>query len=318
MSSIGIKDTAHADEIKNQQSQEQTEGGENQDASKEHAPRRVDATWKEIFSGPFPSSRLFAMPTARVIGAYQLSMSGDASLLGEADTLSTTSVVAIGFGDIAQLEYRSSTAMSTLRDIPIRLPTLGVQLAVPYRHPYLPELAVALRFGLPRTELSPDERISHTERVTDLYFVGSKQLTKRLSLHGGLRVSSARISSSGEPLLGDADQVLYLPAGGLAVQITEHARIAAETSLVPLFAPGDATRESRIGSGVFGRTGIHWRLFPWLVMEASIGYRIEVDRFDSSLSTMANALVDWDMRLGGEIFIPWGAVMCRGTRVFCE
>ncbi|HTM19445.1 MAG TPA: hypothetical protein VL172_03020, partial [Kofleriaceae bacterium] len=37
------------------------------DVEPEHAPRRRDASWAEIFGGPFVSSRLFAMPTAEVV-----------------------------------------------------------------------------------------------------------------------------------------------------------------------------------------------------------------------------------------------------------
>ena len=88
------------------------EAAEAEAAEREPAPRRADASWGEIFAGPFQTSRLFAMPTAEVVGAYQLSLSGDASLVNEANVLSSSGVAAIGFGDIAQLEYRASNAIS--------------------------------------------------------------------------------------------------------------------------------------------------------------------------------------------------------------
>jgi hypothetical protein len=28
--------------------------------------------------------------------------------------------------------------------------------------------------------------------------------------------------------------------------------------------------------------------------------------------------VTWDIRLGAEVFIPWGALACRATGAFCE
>lgn len=280
--------------------------------------RRPVATWREIFAGPFPSSRLFNMPTAEVIGAYQISLSGDASLLSENNVLSTSSVVAIGFGDIAQLEYRSSTAVTTLDETPVRLPSLGVQLEIPYRAPrFVPELAVALRFGIPRSEVSVDGSIEHEEQATDLYLVGRLPLG-RLILHGGVRATQAEITSQGPGAPENFESLLFLPAAGLEYQVTEQTLIAAEIARVPLFDPGDSTRPSDIKGGFFGRAGARWRIVPWLVMDASVGYRIEVERLDSSVGGMANALVDWDMRLGGEIFIPWGAVLCRRARMFCE
>lgn len=283
------------------------------------AARRPDASWREIFAGPFPSSRLFSMPTAEVVGAYQISLSGDASLLSESNVLSTSGVVAIGFGDIAQLEYRSSSAVTTLDEDQIRLPTLGVQLEIPYRpRRFVPELAVALRFGLPHTETSADGLITHQENATDLYVVARLVLGRYVVLHGGVRSSFAEILSEGEPLLEDARKTMFLPAAGIELRVTDKTIIAAEVAKVPLFDPGDASRPSDIGAGLFARTGIRWRVVPWLVMDASFGYRIEVERAGSRAGSMADALVDWDIRLGGEIFVPWGAALCRRSRVFCE
>ena len=290
------------------------------EAAAEPAPRRREASWREIFAGPFQTSRLFAMPTAEVVGAYQVSFSGDASLLSETSVLSASSVVALGFGDIAQLEYRSSNAITTLEESPINLPTLGVQLKLPFRErKYIPQFAVALRFGLPTREEVGG--IRHDEQVTDLYAVGRLRLwgpLERVTLHGGLRVSAAEIDSEGEPLLADVKQTLFLPAGGWEIQMTPQTTLAGELSLVPLFDPGDAARASRIKSGLFGRAGIRWRMLPSVIVDASVGYRIEVARADASASDDLRGLVDWDIRLGGEIFLPWGAVLCRTAGLFCD
>lgn len=294
----------------------------------EPAPRRRDATWRDIYRGPFQTSRLFAMPTAEVVGAFQISLSGDASLLTAANTLSTSSVLAIGFGDIAQLEYRNAVAVTTrapdlasdLEGAPFALPTVGVQLKAPYRAPrFVPSAAVALRFGLPH-----DERIgalTHTERATDLYVVGSMRLGgpfDRFTLHGGLRVSAAAIETEGDPSVEDHEETLFLPAGGWEVQMNDDTVLAGELALVPVFEPGDASEPSDIRSGVFGRAGIRWRLLPSIVLDASVGYRIEIARLGSSPSSMASSLVDWDIRLGGEIFVPWGAAACKTIHLFCE
>src|SRR5207249_1880252 len=82
-------------------------------AARADEPKRdPDATVGQMFHGPFQSSRLFAMPTADVVGAYMLSLSGDGSLLQQPGVLTSAAVLAIGFGDIAQLEYRHTGAIS--------------------------------------------------------------------------------------------------------------------------------------------------------------------------------------------------------------
>jgi len=236
--------------------------------------------------------------------------------------LSSSSVVALGFGDLAQLEYRNSAAITRLEDAPISLPSLGVQLKFPFKErTYVPAFAVAIRFGFPRSETTGDGQIHHDERVADLYFVGRLRLwgpLDRFTLHGGLRVGAAEIKSTGAANLEETKRNLVLPAGGWEVQMTPNAVLAGELALVPLFEPGDTTRPNRIGSGIFGRAGVRWRVMPALVIDASVGYRIEVDQLSPSSSTSAAGLVDWDMRLGAELFLPWGAALCRRTGVFCE
>jgi len=284
----------------------------------EHARRTRSQSWLDAFRGPFPSSRLLAMPTAEVVGAYQVSVSGDASLLTEDNALSTTSVVAIGFGDIAQIEYRNAAAITAGRPRPFGLPTIGLQIKAPYRpRRFLPAVAVALRLGLAHDEA--EGAVTHTERATDLYLVARLPLwgpLQRFTLHGGLRVTSARIDSRGARAPADIDRTLLLPAGGWEVQMTDDTAAVGELALVPRFRPGDATTASRIDHGVLGRAGIRWRLVPWLSLDASVGYRIELEGLGASSST--RGLVDWDIRLGGELFIPWGAVACKTAGLFCD
>lgn len=287
------------------------------------AARRPDATWREIFDGPFTSSRLFAMPTADVVGPYQLSVSGEGSLLSETGAFSGSAVVAVGFGDIAQLEYRLAAAISTLQRSPVPLPTLGAQFKLPIaERKYLPAFAAALRLGLPRDESSLDGLTRFEEKVTDLYVVGRLRLwgpLRRITLHGGLRVGAATIIEHG---VGDAPdletaETVYLPAGGWEAQVTARSRFVGELALVPVFKP--VAGASEIGVKPFGRLGIRWVVHPSFVLDASIGYRLEVAALDpSDMRGSLNALVDWDMRLGLELFVPWGAILCRAGKVFCE
>src|SRR5262249_38945407 len=85
--------------------------GVSSDPASDHAAagRDPDASLATIFHGPFQSSRLFAMPTADVVGAYMMSVSYDGSLLEHPGVLTSAGVLAIGFGDIAQLEYRHTS-----------------------------------------------------------------------------------------------------------------------------------------------------------------------------------------------------------------
>lgn len=284
--------------------------------------RRPDATWNEIFAGPFEVSQLFTMPTANVVGAYQLRLYGDASLLSEDHVLSTSSVAALGFGDLAQLEYRQSTAVSRrVRDHRelFGLPALGVQFELPLRERrYVPRFSIALRFGLPygHDGEPPDElslRPSYDERATDLYLVASLPLP-RASLHVGARVSAASIEGSDISV----EQTLVLPAVGATFEVTPRSAIILEAALIPRFDLPSPSAPAEIGRDPYARTGVRWRALPWLTVDASIGYHLELERKGEPPRSGAEALVDWDLRLGGELAIPWGAVLCRTSAVFCS
>ena len=280
------------------------------------APRGHDTPWGTIWRGPFRSPRLFAMPVADVVGAYQMSVSGDGSLLQEAGILTSAGVLAIGFGDIAPLEYRHTTAIG-IGHLTAPVPAVGVQLQIPWRErPWVPALAVAFRLGVPRR--APLVGIPVDERVTDLYVVSRLRLRgplTGLTLHAGARVSSVTIE---RPDNGLADErVLVLPTFGLELQGSASARLVGEIGLAPQFRFDPASDpRPKADYGLIGRAGIRWTVVPAFVFDGSIGYQLEVAR--GQPADGLNAIVQWDIRLGGEVFVPWGAIACRVAGVFCE
>ncbi len=289
-------------------------------ADNERPVRKRDASVRQVLRGPFGSSHLFAMPTTDVVGAYILSIAGEGSLLSESDTFSGAGVAAIGFGDVAQLEYRLSAAFSNLGESDVLLPSLGVQFQIPLRErAYVPAFAVALRLGFARVDELDDGTKVHRfdEKVNDLYVVGRLHLWgpfRRFTLHGGLRVGAASIRNDDV----EKKKTLWLPAGGWDVQMTPQTKLAGELALVPVFSPGINGVESRFETKPFGRLGIRWAIHPAFILDASLGYRIEVAKFDQKPTGGLDELIEWDIRLGAEVFVPWGALLCRARGALCE
>ncbi|MEZ4403098.1 MAG: hypothetical protein R3B06_23950 [Kofleriaceae bacterium] len=278
-------------------------------------PRHRDATTAEIFAGPFRSPRLFAMPVADVVGAYQLSASGDGSLLQETGLLTSAGVLAVGFGDIAQIEYRHTTAIG-IGHLTAPVPAVGVQLQAPLRErPWVPALAIAFRLGVPRRETIAEQPVD--EAVTDLYLVSRLQLRGPLAgatIHAGARVSSAKITRPGDLAV---TRLMVLPSLGIDVAAAPHARMVAELGLAPQFRFDPALAPTpRVDYGVLGRAGVRWAALPAVTLDASVGYQLEVAR--GQPADGPGAIVQWDIRLGGEVFIPWGAIACRVTGGFCD
>lgn len=276
--------------------------------------RRPDATWGQIFAGPFPSSRLFAMPIADVVGPYRLTISEDGSLLQETGVLSSAGVIALGFGDIAQLEYRHTTAIS-IGHTTAPVPAVGVQLKIPLPEgERLPAVAIAFRLGVPRREDFGGTHVDET--VTDLYLVSRLRVLDALTLHAGVRVSSARIVVGGAQAF-DEKREMVLPAAGFEIAMNARSRLVGEVGVAPSFRfDVAATDRPTIGSGVLGRFGVRWRIAPALTLDGSLGYQLEVA--DARAADGVAAVVQWDIRLGAELVVPWGAITCRTAGIFCR
>jgi hypothetical protein len=280
--------------------------------------RRAGASWREVFRGPFRPSQLFAMPTAHVVGAYQLRLHGDASLLSERDVLSTSSVAALGFGDLAQLEYRQSAAIRDASREVFGLPSLGVQFELPLRERrYVPRIGLALRFGLPRLDGSAGPAQRFEERATDLYIVLSADLG-RAELHLGSRVTAAALTPADAPDDGAVKRTLLLPAAGVNVAVGASSSLLLEAAMVPRFELPTANTAGAIAADPYGRAGVRWVALSWLTIDASVGYHLELERRGERPRGDSDALVDWDIRIGGELAIPWGAVVCRSVAIFCS
>jgi hypothetical protein len=286
-------------------------------------PRKPDESYGEMFGGPFTSSRLFAMPVADTVGPYVLALSGDGSLLQQPGLLTAAGVLAIGFGDLAQLEYRHSEAISVTNvDAPV--PAVGVQLKIPIPDRLnVPAIGLAFRLGVPRAEGFDGTTV--TETVTDFYAVGRLRFSFApwLTLHGGVRASQAEIQISGDPSLtsaqADQKRLLWLPTGGYEIQMNKQARIVGEIALAPQFATMPGTGQTPvIRYGVLGRFGLRWALLPSITIDASIGYQLDNVPDLSFGGSFRDVVQQWDIRLGAEVFIPWGALACRSIGVFCD
>jgi hypothetical protein len=252
------------------------------------------------------------MPTADVVGAYVLSLSGEGSLLQNPGVLTSAGVIAVGFGDIAQLEYRHTEAIGiTGLDAPV--PAVGVQLKLPIpEHSGIPAIGVAFRLGVPRGELQGGKLVDET--VTDLYLVGRLRFASLpwLTLHGGTRISSAKAAPAGQDAIV---RTLVLPTAGYEIAMNPTATIIGEIALAPQFQWMPAIEPApAIGRGLLGRLGMKWRVVPAIVLEGSLGYQVD----DAAPTEGFDAVVTWDIRLGAAVFVPWGALACRAVGVFCN
>jgi len=137
-----------------------------------------------------------------------------------------------------------------------------------------------------------------------------------------VRVSPARISLANDPMrTGGAfslERTLVLPTGGFELAVNRDARVVGEVAAAPQFMwmPG-MSADPTIGYGVLARLGLRWSILPSVTLDSSFGYQLE--RNDAIAGSGPRDVVQqWDIRLGAEVFVPWGALACRAVGVFCD
>lgn len=261
------------------------------------APER---TIREAMKRPGTSPRLFYMPVADTVGAYEMTLSFEGSLLEERGVLSSAGVFALGVGDLAQFEYRHTSAIG-INGGNVPLPAWGVQFKLPIATGDLvPALAITIRPGITHDEQGAKEK------VTDAYGVAHFVLPLDLDLHVGLRVSQVKLAYQDEK----TKVTEWYPAVGLARRVGDTAAAVLEVGRAPKFDIENGT--PAISSGVTGRLGVRWRLHPRFSFDASAGY------LAAGIGADPNDLLAWDIRLGGEVFVPWGAVACESLSLFCK
>jgi hypothetical protein len=246
------------------------------------------------------SSRLFYMPVADTVGAYEMTLSYDGSLLEEPGVLSSAGVFALGVGDLAQVDYRHTSAIG-IEGGSVPLPSVGVQLKLPFdTGTMIPAIAISYRLGIEHEEGGAKEK------ATDVYGVAHFALPLDLDLHAGLRVTQASMEVADVKV----ESTEWYPAIGLAHDIGSRATTIIEFGRAPKFDIVDG--KPVINSGVTGRLGLRWRVHPRFAFDASAGYLAQ------GIGTDPSELLAWDIRLGGEIFIPWGALACESLSLFCK
>lgn len=283
-----------------------SEGDADSDAANARAPESVEESGdpkhplRDAIARRGNSSRLFYMPVADTVGAYEMTLSYDGSLLEEPGVLSSAGVFAVGVGDLAQIDYRHTSAIG-IEGGSVPLPSVGVQLKLPFdTGDRVPAIAVSYRLGIEHDEEGSKEK------ATDVYGVAHFVLPLGLDLHAGLRVTQASLEVNGEKV----ESTEWYPAIGVAHDLGKKATTIFELGRAPKFDIEDGLPV--INSGVTGRLGLRWRVHPRFAFDASAGYLAQ------GVSTDPNDILAWDIRLGGEIFVPWGALACESLSLFCK
>ncbi|HET9993096.1 MAG TPA: hypothetical protein VFQ65_31390, partial [Kofleriaceae bacterium] len=125
---------------------------------------------------------------------------------------------------------------------------------------------------------------------------------------------------TGDPAQADQDlaRTLVLPTSGFELRANATTLVVGEAAAVPQFmwmANGGETPS--ITYGLLARFGLRWRVVPSVVLDGSLGYQLANQNAVAG-DGPRDVVQQWDIRLGAEVFVPWGALACRAVGAFCE
>jgi len=73
----------------------------------------------------------------------------------------------------------------------------------------------------------------------------------------------------------------------------------------------------QITYGLLARFGLRWSILPSVVLDGSLGYQLANQNAVAGAGPR-DVVQQWDIRLGAEVFVPWGALACRAVGAFCD
>jgi hypothetical protein len=266
----------------------------------------------------FEPPRLFVIPTAYTLKAYDINASGGATL--ESNQISFLGTGLIGLGNVAQFEFstlrqfrsKDYSINDTMDDskggvmVPTNImdnsednskndefidlgntPVAGIKIALPLEQGFflLPNLAVSYRRTFGRKE--EGESVAYKRQLADLYAVASKSFFangerwRGFSLHAGVDYFGARLTMSES---SNSQSVKFLkPFGGLEIWASRHAKLMAEFEWVPEINEEELMiEEEPIWMSIVGV-----RIFFTRFLTADIGVR-----YQQNFDTIADAKVE--------------------------
>ena len=121
--------------------------------------------------------------------------------------------------------------------------------------------------------------------------------------------------------VGANGEILFISADNLANvvrAVSEIGIIAVGMTFVILIGGIDLSVGAVLGLAAVGSAVLmvenNWGFLPSVVLDGSLGYQVD----NATPTGGVDAVVTWDIRLGAEVFVPWGALACRATGVFCD
>lgn len=280
---------------------------------------------KRFISERVDPPRLFTTPTSKVLGSMDIRLVGGGAF-GVATDRSFLGTVAVGLGDIAEVEFSTIGMISNIARGSTVFPTSAFKLLlVPENRWHIPTLAVALRssanwqdvqsdahtlraYGLGENAMSADEQVSnigYDTRFTTLYGVSTLRVW-RLSLHAGISLTDVRMKELmvdyywGQPSHSAPDEVQKNLIGGFFgfdIESNPQTKLMFEVKTESNYQYNVETAEIDVSEAFVGIGGVRFFFNRWLSTDVGVWYH-----------SSFRGIADMQIKLGLNLFLPGGNI----------
>jgi len=262
-------------------------------------------------------ARLFTIPTATVLRSRDINLTGG-SAFGGSSNQSFLGVIAVGLGNIAEVEFSSTKLVNNIAQGSPITPTSAFKLQLIPSHlfgwSWFPTAAVAIRSTAEWSHIRSDQtkiaanqswmdrgiyNIGYQTRFSVLYLISSIQLGF-LGLHGGMNLMDIRtkdtrvwyLSSCFHEPVEIQHEINGLMAG-FDVRYNPQTKLMFEISHQPQFVFSDSTNRVRVNRDFLAVAGIRYFFTPWLSIDTGIWYQGHF-----------LGIADSEIKIGINLFLP--------------
>ena len=285
--------------------------------------------WDKIFSnlqGASQPSKLFLIPTAKVLNSMEISFSGGNSY-GVEESSGLLARFGLGLGGVAEMEFSTQQVANQLTGEETRFPsrTFKVQI-IPQRfthHWFVPNLSAQLKTTSWGSVVDNGAQLSAavdeafrdynknmslqslqlSTRFTTLYLVAGKDFGIG-GINLGASLMDVRTKEGGQWILDnntwmheyyrfpEIQKNMVNPFGGLSINANETTQILAEVSAMPNYKYNVEEKEIDITHAWVGIAGVRFFMFPWLSWDAGVRYLSSFDGIaDAEISVSMNMIL---------------------------
>ncbi len=211
-------------------------------------------------------SRLFSIPTTETMHSLNILLIGG-GMFGIERERSLLGNISIGFGEISEIGFSTSSIVDALKRKSASLPTSSMKMKIVRENGIIPNISWMVTKSL-WIERQDTSATTYKTRTGDLYLILSKTLGPVMVV-GGIENTDVRISP-GPGGITEGKWQFYNPIFGITIDANPKTKAMFEFRALPSINYDDLSKTKMVYAGVIG---IRFFFTDWVSLDAGFKYQ---------------------------------------------